>query len=59
MLAAALFGVCVPVAVCVCPVPPSSEEGSGVVGLLFCELKFGRSRDVNDGDGGSGVGGLP
>lgn len=56
--AAAELGVCVPVASPrICGVA-SSLEGSGVAGLLFWELKFGRSRDVNDGDGGSGVGGL-
>ena len=58
MLTAALLGVCVPVPVlCVCGVPPSSEEGSGVPGRLFWELKLGRRRDVSDGEGGSGVGG--
>lgn len=56
--AAAELGVCVPVASPrVCGVP-SSLDGSGVAGLLFCELKFGLSSDVKDGDGGSGVGGL-
>lgn len=58
--AAAELGVCVPV-----PLPfsrpcgvPSSLEGSGVAGRLLALLKLGRRRDVRDGDGGSGVGGL-
>ena len=55
--AAAEFGVCVPVPLSlVCDVP-SSLEGSGVVGRLVMPLKFGRKREVRDGDGGSGVGG--
>ena len=37
--------------------PPSSEDGSGVVGRLGAELNEGLSSDVSDGDGGSGVGG--
>lgn len=58
MLAAALLGVCVPVpGRWVCGVPPSSEEGSGVPGRLFWELKLGRRREVSDGEGGRGVGG--
>lgn len=40
--------------------PPSSLEGSGVVGReLKLPLKVGRSRDVNEGEGGRGVGGRP
>jgi len=44
------------------PVPrvwevPSSLEGSGVVGRLFALLKFGRRREVKEGEGGRGVGG--
>lgn len=55
--AAAEFGVCVPVASPrMCDVP-SSLDGSGVPGLLFCELKLGRSKEVKEGDGGRGVGG--
>lgn len=55
VLAAAELGVCE-------PVPrvwgvPSSEEGSGVPGRLFCELKLGLRREVRDGEGGRGVGG--
>ena len=59
--AAAELGVWVPVA----SPPrvfgvPSSLEGSGVVGLLLnWLLKFGRSRDVKEGEGGRGVGGRP
>lgn len=37
--------------------PPSSEDGSGVVGREVVALKFGRRRDVRDGEGGRGVGG--
>ena len=59
--ATAEFGVCVPVAAplvgSVLGVPPSSLEGSGVVGRLFALLKFGRRREVRDGEGGRGVGG--
>lgn len=58
---AAELGVCVPVV----PVPapglvreePSSLEGSGVPGRLFCELNVGLRSDVSDGLGGNGVGG--
>ncbi len=40
--------------------PPSSDEGSGVVGReLKLLLKVGRRRDVREGEGGSGVGGRP
>lgn len=56
VLAAAEFGVCEPVPR-VCGVPPSSDEGSGVPGRLFCELKLGLKREVRDGEGGRGVGG--
>lgn len=39
-------------------VPPSSELGSGVPGLLGAALlKLGRSKDVRLGLGGRGVGG--
>ena len=37
---------------------PSTSDESGVVGLEVGRLKAGRSSEVNDGDGGSGVGGL-
>jgi hypothetical protein len=58
--AAAEFGVWVPVASPRVLGVPSSLEGSGVVGrLLNWLLKFGRKRDVKEGEGGSGVGGLP
>lgn len=65
--AAAELGVWVPVTsppppptrVWGCVVPPSSLEGSGVVGLLLWVLKLGRRREVKEGDGGSGVGGRP
>lgn len=54
--AAAEFGVCVPVtSPRVCGVP-SSLEGSGVVGLLFCAVR-GLKSEVKDGEGGNGVGG--
>lgn len=56
--AAAEFGVWVPVASPLRCEGPSSLEGSGVPGLLFCELKFGLNSEVKDGDGGRGVGGL-
>ena len=55
--AAAELGVCVPATPSRAFDVPSSLEGSGVVGLLLCVLKFGRSKDVRDGEGGSGVGG--
>lgn len=58
--AAAEFGVCVPVASSVRMwdvVPPSSLEGSGVVGRLLALLKVGRRRLVKEGEGGRGVGG--
>jgi len=48
VVAAALLGVWL---------VPSSLLGSGVVGREACVLKVGRSRLVNDGLGGSGVGG--
>jgi hypothetical protein len=51
--AAAELGVCVPVFGV-----PSSLDGSGVVGLLFWLLKFGRKSEVKEGEGGKGVGGL-
>jgi hypothetical protein len=58
--AAAEFGVCVPVALSRVFGVPSSLDGSGVVGLLLnWLLKFGRSKDVKDGEGGRGVGGRP
>lgn len=64
LAAAALLGVCVPVRVpvvlgrCGVAFPPSSEDGSGVPGrLAVWEVKFGRRRDVREGEGGSGVGG--
>lgn len=36
----------------------STSEESGVVGRDVAALKAGRSSDVSEGDGGSGVGGL-
>ena len=48
VVAAALLGVCE---------VPSSLLGSGVVGLEACVLNVGRSRLVNEGLGGRGVGG--
>lgn len=58
LAAAAELGVCVPVVTGrVVGVPPSSLLGSGVAGREFWELKVGRSREVRDGEGGSGVGG--
>lgn len=36
----------------------STSELSGVVGREVVVEKGGRRRDVNDGDGGKGVGGL-
>lgn len=36
----------------------STSEESGVVGRDVVVLNDGRSSDVNEGDGGSGVGGL-
>jgi hypothetical protein len=56
VLTAAELGVCAPDTDCVCGVP-SSLDGSGVVGRLFCELKFGLNSDVREGEGGRGVGG--
>lgn len=37
---------------------PSTSDESGVVGLEVGRLKAGRRSDVNEGDGGRGVGGL-
>jgi hypothetical protein len=55
MLARFVVGVFAPVAP---PVGKSTSDESGVVGRDVCVLNEGRSRDVKDGDGGSGVGGL-
>ena len=39
------------------PVCDSASDVSGVVGRDVCALKVGRSREVSEGEGGSGVGG--
>lgn len=51
-------GVLVPFVVLVAPVGTSASEESGVVGREVVVLNEGRNNDVNDGDGGRGVGGL-
>jgi hypothetical protein len=50
-------GVLVPLVAPVAPEGSSASDESGVVGLEVVVLKEGRSSDVKDGDGGSGVGG--
>lgn len=48
-------GVLVPL---VCPYGPSTSDESGVVGLEVAALNAGRRREVRDGEGGRGTGGL-
>lgn len=51
-------GVLVPWVTVPVPVGTSTSEESGVVGRDVVVLKEGRRSEVNEGDGGSGVGGL-
>ncbi|KAI4653248.1 uncharacterized protein J4E79_008762 [Alternaria viburni] len=55
---ARFVGVLVPVVCEPALVYPSTSDESGVVGLEVGRLNAGRSSEVSDGDGGSGVGGL-